>query len=387
MDTIIFVYCMKSTLMKKCLAFLLSLFFAGTGFSQPVPELITKVLAAQRAVSTISYTLLRSDTFVTGTNRIITGRVKMKTSPADSVFGFLFWGTRDGVAQETIYDGRTAFNIDHTKKTYSFSTDPVMIPHYLGNPGGQLIMPDLLRLDTAKATGFELKEDDQHYLLTMYLPDITQYDVISRYKVFTIDKKLLLPLQVRSHQETLGKVQDMDYRIQDISINDPSSAYDFSAERFPADYTSEKRNVNKKLISLKGRPIPVFALTSFTSTPVSTVQFKNKVVLLDFWEVWCGPCIVSMPKVQSLYDRYKSQGLEVYGMMSEKAQLETARLMVEKRKIGFPMLVSNAKVMEDFGVNAVPTYVLIDKKGNISFVSEGFSDQLEEEIKKNLQGL
>jgi thiol-disulfide isomerase/thioredoxin len=208
--------------------------------------------------------------------------------------------------------------------------------------------------------------------------------VTGRYKVVTIDKKLLLPVGIRSYQEMLGKIQDLDYRIKNIHVNNASYAYDFSAQRFPQEYTREARYVNKKLLAMLDNPSPAFALKTFDDRSVSTAQLGGKVVLLDFWEVWCGPCIASMPKVQSLYENYKTKGLEVYGLMSEKDQLAAARLLVQKTKIDFPMLVADQQLLKAFGINAVPTYILIDKKGNIRFTSEGFSEQIENEIKKLL---
>jgi len=371
--------------MQKVIFCIFLLILHSSSFSQTAVELISKVQLAQQSLKTVSYRLIRSDTFVTGQTRIITGEARMRSVPKDSLFGFSFWGKRDSIERETIYDGHTIFQIDHAKKTYDLSSSPSIIPHYLGSPGGQMIMGDLVRLDTSKATGFRIGQDDQFYYLTILLPDISEYDVIKRSKLVTIDKKTMLPFGVKSHQETLGKIQDLNYQIKDVRINDASTAYDFSKERVPENYSAEKREVNKQLQSLRDKALPSFTLNSFKSGSVSTDQFKDKVVLLDFWEVWCGPCIASMPKVQSLYEKYKDKGFEVYGMMSEKEQLETARLLIEKRKISFPMLVGNKDVLKDFGVNAVPTYVLVNRKGKVSFISEGFSDELETEIRKNLE--
>jgi thiol-disulfide isomerase/thioredoxin len=130
--------------------------------------------------------------------------------------------------------------------------------------------------------------------------------------------------------------------------------------------------------------MPIFELKSFDDLAISPVSFVNKVVLFDFWEVWCGPCIASMPKVDSLFEKYKTQGLLVYGLMSEQEQLGAARLLVNKRNIRFPMLVSNQKIKSMFGINAVPTYTLINRKGVIIYITEGLSEALDSEIRKAL---
>ena len=114
------------------------------------------------------------------------------------------------------------------------------------------------------------------------------------------------------------------------------------------------------------------------------MQFKGKLVLLDFWEVWCGPCMESMPKVQQFYEKYKSKGLEVYGVVHEKEHLDVARQLVQKRKISFPMLLGDEQSKRKYSIDGVPLYVLINREGKIVMVSQGFSPLLEEEIQKNL---
>lgn len=241
-----------------------------------------------------------------------------------------------------------------------------------------------MRLDTSTTTKFELTEDPGHYFLKMYLPDITLYNVINRYKTVIIDKKLLLPVGLRKHQETLGKVQDLYYRVQDIRINNPADAYDFSSQRYPPDYKKETDFVNKTLFALTGKQFIPFQLTSFEDQEISSALFKGKPVLLDFWEVWCGACIVSLPKVQALYEKYKDRGLRVYGIIHEKENLGTAKQIVQKKKIDFPMLSGNVQSKKNYSINAVPVYILIEKSGKISFVSEGYPENLEELIQKIL---
>lgn len=365
--------------MKRTLTVLILLNFMLFAEAQPANEIIQRVLASQQRIKTIAYTLQRSDTFVTGQTRMTSGTVKMKAMPTDTVFGCWFWSKRDDVNAETIYDGR-GMQISHETKSYNPS---VYLPGLLGSPGGQMVVADFVKLDTAGNTGFALKQDEQFYYLTKHLPDITAHDVTNRYTIFTIDKKRMLPVSMRSHQETLGKVQDLNYVIRELWINDEAHAFDFSAARFGEGYMQEQASeYGKKLRALQGKEAPLFELVSFKAGKTGLKELKGKPVLLDFWEVWCGPCVASMPKVQALYDKYSAQGLQVLGVMSEEKQLAPAKLLLEKKGIQFPMLLGNDKIKNDYGVEGVPTYVLIDKQGNIAFVSLGFSDEIEKEIAK-----
>ncbi|MGN6494726.1 MAG: TlpA family protein disulfide reductase [Agriterribacter sp.] len=365
--------------MKKTLFLFIILNIAQSVKSQSADEIIQQVLASQQHIQTLAYTLQRSDTFVTGDVRITSGIVKMKAMPSDTVFGCWFWSKRDDVNAETIYDGR-GMQISHNNKSYNPS---VYLPGLLGSAGGQMVVPHFVRLDTAGNTGFTLKQDGQFYYLTKHLPDIKEHDVTNRYTIFTIDKKKMLPVGMRSHQETLGKVQDLNYTIKEMWVNDEAHAFDFSAARFGDGYQQEQASdYGKKFRALQGKEAPLFELASFKAGQTALKALKGKPVLLDFWEVWCGPCVASMPKVQALYDKYHAQGLQVYGIMSEEKQLAPARLLLEKKNIRFPMLLGNDAIKNDYGVEGVPAYVLIDKEGKIAFVSLGFSEEMEKEIAK-----
>jgi thiol-disulfide isomerase/thioredoxin len=153
----------------------------------------------------------------------------------------------------------------------------------------------------------------------------------------------MLPVAMRSHQETYGKVQDLYYLIKEIHVNDPSFHYDFLSPGFLATYQQRIPQTGSGMPSLvsKGKEAPGFILTGFDNKKVSLADLRGKLVLLDFWEVWCGPCVESMPKVQHLYDAYKDKGLLVFGVIHEAKELEPSKLLVDKRGIRFPMLVGN----------------------------------------------
>ena len=87
--------------------------------------------------------------------------------------------------------------------------------------------------------------------------------------------------------------------------------------------------------------------------------------------------------VRALYCLY-AKGLVVYGVMTEEKDLAPARMLVEKHGFSFPMLVGNEQLKKDYKVNAIPLYILVDRQGKIAFVSEGYSGELEEAIKKVL---
>jgi len=106
--------------------------------------------------------------------------------------------------------------------------------------------------------------------------------------------------------------------------------------------------------------------------------------LLDFWEVWCGPCLSAMPGIQKLSDKYKSRGLRVIAITCDSAQMAPAKEYFKKRKYSFSGASGEAAVSEKFGVGAIPHYVLINRKGEIVFSGNFTEGEIEEAIKSVL---
>jgi len=376
--------------MQKAISFIIiGLLVHSKTFAQTVRELVSLVRESQKSIRTISYKMTRNDTLVTGDIRTISGDVKMQVDTSETVFGFDFWAKEDGVNSQMIFNGNMAYETDDENKVYDITTSPAKMEDLLYHAGGRIVVPDLVKLDTSGARGFRISKDERFYFLTIYYPDLTAYDVINRYKKITIDKAQMLPVAVTQHQETLGKVQNLAWNVQHMRINEAAFRYDFASPDILKTYSQKVRAVSSghPLMTLKGKPAPQFHLKSFDGKIISSQDLDGKVVLLDFWEVWCGPCIESMPKVQQLYARFKDKGFMVYGVTNDLKQLESSKkYALRKPEIQFPMLIGNAGVKDDYRIDAVPQYVLIDRHGKITFLSLGYSGDIESAIVSALNG-
>ncbi len=110
---------------------------------------------------------------------------------------------------------------------------------------------------------------------------------------------------------------------------------------------------------------PELSVTRWLGQPSPLGTLKGKVVLLDFWGTWCGPCRRALPKTQALYDEFKDQGLAVVGIHST-AESETAEGFLRKSSYTFPVaLDKDNKTAAAYGVTGWPTYIVIGRDGRV----------------------
>ena len=343
-------------------------------------EVLAEVLKAQGALKTAEYSVERRDTLLTGDIRTMTGTVVIAVDKTDTLLGFRFWAKKHGEKEEKAYDGRVCYAISPDTKTYRLMNSPAALHSMFLGGGGHLVIPDLVKIDTAQCNGISVMESQDHYDIIVSYPNLTDYDVTKRKKIITIDRKSMLPVAVRQHQESYGKVQDLYFKITELKVN-PPRPYNFTSLPFLKAYTYvSPEPVKTHRQPLQGKNAPQFSLESFDGKLISANDWKGKVVLLDFWEIWCGPCIESMPEVIALYNKYYDKGLAVYGITNDLKQLPSARAFAEKKKINFPLLIGNEQVKKEYQLEAVPLYVLIDKKGIIRLIRPGYSAELEEMV-------
>jgi len=116
------------------------------------------------------------------------------------------------------------------------------------------------------------------------------------------------------------------------------------------------------------RPAPPFAATTFDGKPVDLSTYAGKVVLLDYWATWCGPCRRSMPELERLHQAYARKGLVVLGVSVDDPPAHTkAKELVKSKKYAYHFAFDRTDnpSWPGWGVHSIPAAFLIDRKGQI----------------------
>lgn len=101
------------------------------------------------------------------------------------------------------------------------------------------------------------------------------------------------------------------------------------------------------------------------AAPLTLASLRGKVVVLDFWAGWCGPCRVAMPALAGLDRRMRSKGVTVVGVLTDDPELEKAAGIAYELGVRYPLVVDTGGVAQRYGANELPTLVVIDGAGKI----------------------
>jgi thiol-disulfide isomerase/thioredoxin len=125
---------------------------------------------------------------------------------------------------------------------------------------------------------------------------------------------------------------------------------------------------------------------SLNGGPVSLSDFSGKVLFVNVWATWCGPCRQEMPSMAQLYREFQGQGLVMVAVSSEDA--DTVRDYAASARYPFTILVDSEDVLgQRFGIDAIPTTFIVDKQGHLVYQHVGFNDWSSPAVREQIRGL
>ena len=121
---------------------------------------------------------------------------------------------------------------------------------------------------------------------------------------------------------------------------------------------------------------PNFTLKDAEGKEVHLADYRGKVVLLDFWATWCGPCRIEIPWFREMETLKKDKGFAVLGVSMDDDGWKVVKPFIAEMKMNYRVLLGNDQVAKDYGgLDALPTTFVIDRDGKIAFAHVGLASR------------
>ena len=138
-----------------------------------------------------------------------------------------------------------------------------------------------------------------------------------------------------------------------------------AASEFPDNWTwDDKPEHRADHAALEGKPMPSLSVTNWINGELKPADLKGKVVVVDFYATWCGPCMAAIPHNNAMLKKYQSKGLVVVGVCTNKKGQENFTANAKQHNIEYPVATDpELKSQKTWAVHYYPTYAIIDRKG------------------------
>lgn len=187
-----------------------------------------------------------------------------------------------------------------------------------------------------------------------------------------------------------------------MSYDLPSPALFRQSERLMSALGIEAGEMKtNRSVSAGKRPLPpeIVVTEWIDQKPVKLADLRGRVVLLDFWAHWCGPCISTFPTLRAWHEKYKEKGLVILGVtnytgeaegeeVTAAEELEYLRRFKKRFKLPYGFAISDTDENDiNYGIASIPTSFLLDRSGHVRFISLGAGKEEEQEIEAMIKRL
>ena len=157
----------------------------------------------------------------------------------------------------------------------------------------------------------------------------------------------------------------------DVAKNVQESFYELAEKTGNPIYAQVSGMIDAELNKPGVGTTPELSGTSIEGKEIELSDYEGKVVLLDFWATWCGPCIAEMPNVISVYEKYHEKGFEIIGISLDRS-IDPLKEYIKENEISWPNIYDADQansIADQFSITAIPTMFIIDQEGKIVAVN------------------
>ena len=132
---------------------------------------------------------------------------------------------------------------------------------------------------------------------------------------------------------------------------------------------------------------PDFTLRTMSGPNMRLAEQRGRVVMINFWATWCGPCRQEMPQLNKLYDKYRGSGFVLMGVNVDD-DVRNATEVAHKLALSFPVLLDTDKsVSKLYDLSTMPSTVLVDRDGKVRYLHRGYLAGYEDTYDKQVREL
>jgi thiol-disulfide isomerase/thioredoxin len=174
--------------------------------------------------------------------------------------------------------------------------------------------------------------------------------------------KAVLYLQV------LGDFDRGAAALRQIKTDFPATQVAARVDEMLAQLDAQKQSAELQASLSPGAVFPDFQEKDLAGNPLSISGLKGKVVLVDFWATWCGPCVAELPNVIAAYGKYHDKGFEIVGISLDRSE-DALKKFIAERKMTWPQYFDgkawDSKLGRQYGITSIPATYLLDREGRI----------------------
>lgn len=303
---------------------------------------------------------------------------------------FLQTGGADVQPFHVVFDGKTISRIRSSQKTLVYKTvtenDPAerslgFVTSFLGGGAYHLVMLEYIldqpfkRQLSAPVMEYEGRTSVNGVLChVIYLEYPEDAKRTTRERWFFGMKDFLPRKFEQIAINNMGRYGANVLSLSILKANIPLGDVAFQI-RLPTGYTrTPYQTPDRPTLLAVGEPAPEWTLVDASGAPHTLSEYRGKVVVLDFWATWCGPCIRTMPEIQKLHEKYLSNELIVFGVNTWEESNSSAYM--KQQGFTYGLLLKGEDIAKAYRVNILPTLYVIGGDGKIVFRSIGIHDKL-----------